>query len=317
MVPNVQFEDPDAQTLTHVHVGSGVYTRRAFEAVGVFDDTLRFSEDVDWFFRARELGVKIRILPEVTLLYRLHAGNMTRGVAPSGARAHHCAQAVGRAAQGRGARGRQPREMARSRRRGARRRRRRRAANRRSRVIIPVFDDTRYLDEAVESALAQTHLPFEIIVVDDGSTEPVRLAERDPRAGRACAHSAPRTGRGAQPRGESCSRRAVGIPRRRRRVASRQARAAGAAARERSTARHGVRSSSRSSSAPTLEGDDATRADAGPRTHGPDAEHVRRADEGVPACRWFPRGRRVRRVHRLVLTRDRCGASRSDGRPTW
>ena len=50
-VPNVQFEDPDAQTLTHVHVGSGVYTRRAFEAIGVFDDTLRFSEDIDWFFR--------------------------------------------------------------------------------------------------------------------------------------------------------------------------------------------------------------------------------------------------------------------------
>ena len=52
-MPNVHFEDPDAQTLTHVHLGSGVFTSRAFEAVGVFDGTLRFSEDVDWFFRAR------------------------------------------------------------------------------------------------------------------------------------------------------------------------------------------------------------------------------------------------------------------------
>ena len=50
VLPEVQYEDPDAKTLTHVHLGSGVYTRRAFEAVGMFDDTLRFSEDVDWFF---------------------------------------------------------------------------------------------------------------------------------------------------------------------------------------------------------------------------------------------------------------------------
>jgi glycosyltransferase involved in cell wall biosynthesis len=41
-------------------------------------------------------------------------------------------------------------------------------------VIIPVYERLTYLNAAIESVLAQTYRPYEIIVVDDGSTVDVR-----------------------------------------------------------------------------------------------------------------------------------------------
>ena len=38
-------------------------------------------------------------------------------------------------------------------------------------VVIPVFNGGRYPAEAITSALAQTHAPIEVVVVDDGSTD--------------------------------------------------------------------------------------------------------------------------------------------------
>lgn len=59
------------------NLGSALFRRRVFEQVGLFDPTLRFSEDVDWFVRARELNVSILVLNEVALYYRRHLENMT------------------------------------------------------------------------------------------------------------------------------------------------------------------------------------------------------------------------------------------------
>jgi glycosyltransferase involved in cell wall biosynthesis len=73
-----RFEGPD-QTVAHIHLGAALYRRSAFQAVGPFDESLHVGEDQDWFLRAREQGLKIVVMRDVTLHYRLHDSNITRG----------------------------------------------------------------------------------------------------------------------------------------------------------------------------------------------------------------------------------------------
>ena len=66
-----------------VNLGSAVIRRSVFDRVGLFDETMRYSEDVDWFMRAREAGAAIMTIDAVTLFYRQHEQNMTRGKSTS------------------------------------------------------------------------------------------------------------------------------------------------------------------------------------------------------------------------------------------
>jgi glycosyltransferase involved in cell wall biosynthesis len=65
-------------SLIATQLGSALFRRDVFARVGTFDERLSFSEDHDWFLRAREQGIRLAVLDRVTLQYRLHASNMTR-----------------------------------------------------------------------------------------------------------------------------------------------------------------------------------------------------------------------------------------------
>ena len=46
-------------------------------------------------------------------------------------------------------------------------------------VLLPCHDDGAYLDEAIQSVLSQTYAHFEIVIVDDGSSDPATMAKLD------------------------------------------------------------------------------------------------------------------------------------------
>ena len=62
-----------------LQVGCGLYRRRAFDRVGLFRPESRLSDDVDWFTRAREAGLNLKVTDDMTLLYRVHDANITWG----------------------------------------------------------------------------------------------------------------------------------------------------------------------------------------------------------------------------------------------
>lgn len=61
------------------YIGAALYKKTVFNKVGLFDPFLKFGEDTDWYNRAREQNLNIKILDEVTLLVRRHGKNMTEG----------------------------------------------------------------------------------------------------------------------------------------------------------------------------------------------------------------------------------------------
>ena len=52
-----------------------VVRKTAFEQVGHFDPAYRTSSDSDWFFRAKNCGISIAVLPETLVHRRIHRAN--------------------------------------------------------------------------------------------------------------------------------------------------------------------------------------------------------------------------------------------------
>jgi glycosyltransferase involved in cell wall biosynthesis len=60
-----------------LNLGSALFRRNVFKVVGEFDPALPYSDDLDWFLRAREVGLKFIVHREVVLHHRRHTTNMT------------------------------------------------------------------------------------------------------------------------------------------------------------------------------------------------------------------------------------------------
>jgi len=58
--------------------GTLVVKHQLFEQIGVFDTQYPISSDADWFARARDAKVPVKILPHTLLQRRIHPGNQSR-----------------------------------------------------------------------------------------------------------------------------------------------------------------------------------------------------------------------------------------------
>jgi glycosyltransferase involved in cell wall biosynthesis len=56
---------------------AGIFRRAVFERIGDFDPGLRVGEDADWFLRALEQSIEMVVHPEIVIIYRRHAANLT------------------------------------------------------------------------------------------------------------------------------------------------------------------------------------------------------------------------------------------------
>lgn len=65
-------------------LGSATYRREIFDRVGLLTEALRIGEDKEWFQRALNAGVAIKMTPTIALYYCLRAGSLTDGTI-----AHH------------------------------------------------------------------------------------------------------------------------------------------------------------------------------------------------------------------------------------
>jgi hypothetical protein len=64
----------------YINIGSGLWRQSVFETIGLFDGSLRYCEDLDFFMRCWERDIRKTLMDRLVLLYRRHPGNMTRGL---------------------------------------------------------------------------------------------------------------------------------------------------------------------------------------------------------------------------------------------
>lgn len=74
-----RFQDhPRAQPMPGYATTTLLARRALFERVGAFNPALHFTDAIDWFLRAADLGVAMEMVPEVLTYRRIHGRNMSR-----------------------------------------------------------------------------------------------------------------------------------------------------------------------------------------------------------------------------------------------
>jgi glycosyltransferase involved in cell wall biosynthesis len=69
--------DMDNRHIPGPNLGTGLFRRTVLTKIAGFDESLRFGEDVDYFFRLQETGMRIAHCDVDGLIYRRHATNCT------------------------------------------------------------------------------------------------------------------------------------------------------------------------------------------------------------------------------------------------
>lgn len=69
----------EEQLFIHSNLGAMIIRKSVFTKIGVFDKTLTYHSDTDFWFRARESGIKILVDNRIALIYRIHGENHTSG----------------------------------------------------------------------------------------------------------------------------------------------------------------------------------------------------------------------------------------------
>jgi GT2 family glycosyltransferase len=60
------------------HLPSALLVRRdIFAQVGSFDERYRYSDDTDWFLRAKDAGIPMAMVPEALVYKRIHCTNLS------------------------------------------------------------------------------------------------------------------------------------------------------------------------------------------------------------------------------------------------
>jgi glycosyltransferase involved in cell wall biosynthesis len=127
--------------------GTLVARRSVFDRVGLYRREAPPAESADWFARARDAGASMAILPDTVLLKRLHADNQSLDISRVRAGVLQALKA------------------------SIDRKRAQDDSASLVSVVLPVHNGERYLADALDSVRAQTYRPFEVIVVNDGSTD--------------------------------------------------------------------------------------------------------------------------------------------------